>query len=151
MPREAIVQKHIVFLPSVAKATIVLWKLNRRNTLREQAVSEMIRMWKIRMGIIRKNDKRTISNNSRRFKHKGQAKKSTRRMPWHWEPTKDVISCEKLRLGANIHRPADIRMGQPAWMQVHVSITEFIGYGREPPELKHLSRARKSNQPRFRK
>ena len=28
---------------------------------------------------------------------KDQAKKSTRRMPWHWEPKKDVTSCEKLR------------------------------------------------------
>ncbi len=27
----------------------------------------------------------------------GQAKKSAGRMPWHWEPKKDVISCEKLR------------------------------------------------------
>ena len=27
----------------------------------------------------------------------GQAKKSIRRMPWHWEPKKDVTSCEKLR------------------------------------------------------
>ena len=61
--------------------------------------------------------KHTISNNSRRFKHKGQAKKSTRRMPWHWEPMKDVISCEKLRLGANILRPADIRMGKPDILQ----------------------------------
>ena len=26
-----------------------------------------------------------------------QVKKSIRRMPWHWEPKKDVISCEKLR------------------------------------------------------
>ena len=43
----------------------------------------------------------------------GQAIKSARGMPWHQEPTKDVTSCEKLRLGANIHRPADIRMGKP--------------------------------------
>ena len=27
----------------------------------------------------------------------GQVKKSIRGMPWHWEPKKDVISCEKLR------------------------------------------------------
>ena len=27
----------------------------------------------------------------------GQAKKGTGRMPWHWEPTKDVISCDKPR------------------------------------------------------
>ena len=31
-----------------------------------------------------------------------QAKKSARGMPWHQEPMKDVISCEKLRGGANI-------------------------------------------------
>ena len=28
---------------------------------------------------------------------RGQVNKSIRRMPWHWEPKKDVISCEKLR------------------------------------------------------
>ena len=27
----------------------------------------------------------------------GQVEKSIRRMPWHWEPKKDVTSCEKLR------------------------------------------------------
>ena len=27
----------------------------------------------------------------------GQAKKGIRWMPWHWEPKKDVTSCEKLR------------------------------------------------------
>ena len=30
-----------------------------------------------------------------------QAKKSAGWMPWHQEPTKDVISCEKLRGAAN--------------------------------------------------
>ena len=43
----------------------------------------------------------------------GQAIKSVGRMTWHQEPKKDVTSCEKLRLGANIHRAADIRMGKP--------------------------------------
>ena len=32
---------------------------------------------------------------------KVQANKSIRRMPWHQEPMKDVISCEKLRGAAN--------------------------------------------------
>ena len=27
----------------------------------------------------------------------GQAKKSARGMPWHQEPMKDVLSCDKLR------------------------------------------------------
>ena len=33
----------------------------------------------------------------------GQANKSARGMPWHQEPMKDVISCEKLRGAANKH------------------------------------------------
>ena len=33
----------------------------------------------------------------------GQAKKSAGWMPWHEEPMKDVISCDKLRGGAHIH------------------------------------------------
>ena len=37
-----------------------------------------------------------------RSDHLGQVIKSIRRMPWHWEPMKVVISCEKLRVGANI-------------------------------------------------
>ena len=45
--------------------------------------------------------------------YRGQANKSVGRMTWHQEPKKDVTSCEKLRLGANIHRPADVRMGKP--------------------------------------
>ena len=32
---------------------------------------------------------------------KGQATKGAGRMPWHWEPKKDVISCDKLRGDAN--------------------------------------------------
>ena len=34
---------------------------------------------------------------------KGQVNKSTRWMPKHQKPMKDVTSCEKLRGGANIH------------------------------------------------
>ena len=43
----------------------------------------------------------------------GQDYKGAGRMPWHQEPKKDVISCEKLRGGANIHWSAGIRMGKP--------------------------------------
>ena len=42
------------------------------------------------------NSSEKILRNARRYLY-GQVKKSIRRMPWHWEPTKDVISCEKLR------------------------------------------------------
>ena len=34
-------------------------------------------------------------------------------MPWLSEAMKDVISCDKLRGGANIPCSADFRMGQP--------------------------------------
>ncbi len=40
--------------------------------------------------------------NSKTFKQ-GQARKSVGRMTWHQEPKKDVTSCDKLRVGANIH------------------------------------------------
>ena len=53
------------------------------------------------------------------IKVRGQAKKSAGWMPWHEEPMKDVISCEKLRGGANIHRSGDIRMGKPGWLNSH--------------------------------
>ena len=33
----------------------------------------------------------------------GQAKKSARRMPWHWEPMKDATSCDKPWGAANEH------------------------------------------------
>ena len=49
----------------------------------------------------------------KRESFKGQAKKSARGMPWHQEPMKDVISCDKLRGAANEHRSGDFRMGKP--------------------------------------
>ena len=39
-------------------------------------------------------------------------------MPWHQEPMKDAISCEKLRGAANEHRSGDIRMGKPTLKEV---------------------------------
>ena len=67
-------------------------------------------------------------------------------MPWHQEPMKDVISCDKLRGAANELRSGDFRMGKPT---ARYPVLNQIGTGREPPELKHLSRARKRNQQRF--
>ena len=66
----------------------------------------------------------------------GQAIKSVGRMTWHQEPKKDVTSCEKLRLGANIHRPASLH-------------GKYIAMWRKPSELKHLSRRRKRKKHRF--
>ena len=53
-----------------------------------------------------------------------QARKSARGMPWHQEPMKDVISCDKLRGAANELRSGDFRMGKPTFK---VSYTESIG------------------------
>ncbi len=58
----------------------------------------------------------------------GQVKKGIRRMPWHWEPKKDVTSCDKLRAGANIRSSADFRMRELTQGNACVSITESIGY-----------------------
>ena len=41
-------------------------------------------------------------------------------------------------------------MGKPDGAILHHPALNKIGVGGEPPELKHLSRARKRNQPRFR-
>ena len=76
--------------------------------------------------------------------------KSAGWMPWHWEPMKDVISCEKLRGAANEHWSGDIRMGKPGTAIPYQRAVNQIAVRREPPELKHLSRARKRHQQRFR-
>ena len=42
-------------------------------------------------------------------------------------------------------------MGKPSAVNLQKRALNQIGVRGEPPELKHLSRARKRNQPRFRK
>ena len=54
-----------------------------------------------------------IGLKSRSRFRRGQANMGARGMPWHQEPMKDVISCEKLRGAANKLRSGDIRMGKP--------------------------------------
>ena len=71
-------------------------------------------------------------------------------MPWHQEPMKDVTSCDKLRGAAHTLRSGDFRMGKPAGAILQQRALNKIGVRGEPPELKHLSRARKRNQQRFR-
>ena len=46
------------------------------------------------------------------MKQNGKARKSAGRMPWHWEPKKDVINCEKPRGAVSTLRSVDIRMEQ---------------------------------------
>ena len=48
-------------------------------------------------------------------------------MPRHDEAKKDVVSCEKLRVGANDLRPGDIRMGQPGTGNAVSLLSEYIG------------------------
>ena len=60
------------------------------------------------------------------------------------EAMKDVISCDKPRVEANILLSGDFRMGKPTRMRV--CIGEFIANVSERGELKHLSTLRKRNQ-----
>ena len=48
-------------------------------------------------------------------------------MPWHEEAMKDVVSCDKLRVGANNRRSGDFRMGQPGTGNAVSLPAEFIG------------------------
>jgi len=41
-------------------------------------------------------------------------------MPWHEEAMKDVVSCDKPRVGANNLKPGDFRMGQPISSNVEI-------------------------------
>ncbi len=62
-------------------------------------------------------NKRTNKKESQR--ENGQVIKSIGRMPWHQEPKKDAISCEKPRGAANRYRFVDVRMGQPDGAILH--------------------------------
>ena len=58
---------------------------------------------------------------------KGKANKSAGRMPWHWEPKKDVISCDKLRGVVSTLRSADFRMEQSVQANLVHHILKQIG------------------------
>ncbi len=45
-------------------------------------------------------------------------------MPRLSEATKDVISCDKPRVGANDLRSADFRMGQPVALKMHHAVRQ---------------------------
>ena len=71
-------------------------------------------------------------------------------MPWHQEPMKDVISCEKLWVGANIHQSIDIRMRELNWWKkTSYPYMSKVVYRGERGELKHLSTHRKRKKNRF--
>ena len=48
-------------------------------------------------------------------------------MPWHKKAMKDVVSCDKPRVGANNLRPVDLRMGQPNPGNAGLLPAEYIG------------------------
>ena len=48
-----------------------------------------------------------------------KVRKGARWMPWLTEAMKDVISCDKLRVGANNLRSGDFRMGEPSDWKSH--------------------------------
>ena len=66
-------------------------------------------------------------------------------MPWHWEPMKDGANTDMPWGAVSKHRSMDFRMEQSGRSHVLSPYTEYIGIRGEPPELKHLSRARKRN------
>lgn len=45
-------------------------------------------------------------------------------MPWLSEAMKDVISCDKLRVGANNLLSGDFRMGQPSMLKTCYLVRE---------------------------
>ena len=47
-------------------------------------------------------------------------------MPWHVKPMKDVVSCDKLRVGANNRQSGDFRMGKPSLGYARLHSFEYI-------------------------
>ena len=64
-------------------------------------------------------------------------------MPWYQEAMKEVEGCLKPRRAANQALTRGFLNGVTHWIEDPVSMSEYIGYGSEPRELKHLSSARK--------
>ncbi len=64
-------------------------------------------------------------------------------MPWRQMPMKDVGHCDKPREAVNKRYIRGSPNWETSWCEPPASCTEFIGAGREPWELKHLSTMRK--------
>ena len=64
-------------------------------------------------------------------------------MPWYQEAMKEVEDCHKLRGAVNQALIRRFPNGETYLGKPKMSISEFIGYRSERPELKHLSKARK--------
>ena len=60
-------------------------------------------------------------------------------MPWLSEAMKDVISCDKLRGGANIPRSVNFRMGQPDMLKTYrIAQTRRTETSKYPEENKTI-------------
>ena len=108
----------------------VPWKLNN-NCETKIIVSSFLRNITISKGrvtiiFVGKRESRGNTSHSRRENSlNGQANKGAGRMPWHWEPMKDVISCDKLRGAANKHWSGDFWMRKLTWVHTQVRYTEL--------------------------
>ena len=49
-------------------------------------------------------------------------------MPWRWKQMKDVVSCDKPRVGAHYRQSADFRMGKPDRGHARSPMPEHIGH-----------------------
>jgi hypothetical protein len=49
-------------------------------------------------------------------------------MPWHVKSMKDVVSCDKPRVGANNLKTEDFRMGKPIPGNAGILPPEYIGW-----------------------
>ena len=58
-----------------------------------------------------------------------KVRKGVWRMPRLTEAMKDVISCDKLRVGANNLRSGDFRMGQPGTVKPYHSVKRKANEG----------------------
>ena len=47
-------------------------------------------------------------------------------MPWHQEPMKDAVSCEKLRVVANKRQTVDLRMGKPTHINEYLYMNKIV-------------------------
>jgi len=63
-------------------------------------------------------------------------------MPRHEKAMKDVVSCEKLRIGANNLRPGGLRMGQPVALKApHPASGGKLTRGSEPSQYPEEKKA----------
>ena len=59
------------------------------------------------------NHSESVSTTASVLEMNGQATKSSRRIPWHTEAMKDVVTCDKSRGAGNTLWSGNFRMGQP--------------------------------------